>query len=307
MRGNEDTATARLGELFAAQVLRWSQRSLVELGAPAGHLVVDAELRGAWEGDPEATRAWCAGADVVGWARALRRWLQARQQFLVVEEEAIRGLVTRALRCAEAAGPADGAELLRKELAALVRGQFSGQVVEVVCSEYSPGLQLRVLGLGLEEVRGPVLDVGCGERRGLVSELRGRGISAEGIDRVHGDDWLRYAYGIDRWGTVVSHHGFSLHFLHHHLRPGAMALSYARVYMDILRSLRVGGVFAYAPGLPFIEAMLPGDSSLHGPSGLNYRVVRVGLPAEVDTPALRALRADTGLAIDHATQVWRRA
>lgn len=253
-------------------------------------------MRASWVEEPAAARAWCAAADVVGWSRALRRWLQARQQFLILEEETIEGLVRRALRCAVEVGLTDGAELLRKELAALVREQFRGQVVEVVCSEYSPGLQLRVLGL--EEVRGPALDVGCGERRGLVAALRGRGISAEGIDRVHGDDWLRYAYGLDRWGTVVSHHGFSLHFLHHHLRPGPTALSYARVYMDILRSLQVGGVFAYAPGLPFIEAMLPGST---------YRVVRVGLPAEVDTPALRALRADTGLAIDHATQVWRRA
>jgi hypothetical protein len=305
LRGTEDTATARLGELFAAQVLRWSQRSLVELCGPAGHFGVDAALRAAWAEEPEAARAWCGAADVTGWARALLRWLQARQQFLIVEEVTVRELVTRALRCAEEAGPADGAELLREQLAALVRGQFSGQVVEVVCSEYSPELQLRVLGL--EEVRGPALDVGCGQQRGLVSALRGRGISAEGIDRVHGDDWLRYAYGLDRWGTVVSHHGFSLHFLHHHLRPGTSALSYARVYMDILRSLQVGGVFAYAPGLPFIEAMLPTSNSPHGPSGLNCRVVRVGLPAEVDTPALRALRADTGLAIDHATQVWRRA
>ena len=291
MRGTDDTATARLGELFAAQVLRWSQRSLVELCAPAGPFVVEAALRASWVEEPAAARAWCAAADVVGWSRALRRWLQARQQFLILEEETIEGLVRRALRCAVEVGLTDGAELLRKELAALVREQFRGQVVEVVCSEYSPGLQLRVLGLA--DIRGPVLDVGCGASRGLVAELNARGVAAEGIDRVHGDDWLTYTYGVDRWASVVSHHGFSLHFLHHHLRPGETALVYARVYMDILRSLQIGGVFAYAPGLPFLEAMLPAAS---------YRVVRVPLPAD----ALAALQALKGPVIGHATQVWRR-
>ena len=57
-------------------------------------------------------------------------------------------------------------------------------------------------------------------------------------------------------GTVLSHLGFSLHFLHHHLRPGDEALRYARRYMEVLRSLRPGGVFAYAPGLPFVEEHL---------------------------------------------------
>lgn len=281
----EHSARARFGELLAAQALRWSQRSLIELcGEAAGPFVLDAALR---EQLAEAQAGWL---DADGWARALVRWLHARQQFLEIPEAAVAVLVREAFKKAIRGGPDAALEGLRLGLAGLVRAQSPGRIVEVMCAEYSPALQLRVLGL--TDVRGPVLDVGCGERRGLVEALRGRGLSAEGIDRVHGDDWLAFNYGEDRWQTVVSHHGFSLHFLHHHLRPGATAMAYARVYMAILRSLRVDGVFAYAPGLPFLEGMLPADT---------YRVVRVALPGEVEA-ALRGL----GQAGGHATQVWRR-
>ncbi len=283
MRGHDDPA-ARLGELLHSQAQRWSVRSLVELCGPAaGPFVLDAALAELWAAHPEVVAQIVDGRVV---ARAIVRWLQSRQQFLRIDVAAVEAMVSRML----AGGPA-AVEGLRVELAELVRGQMGGQVVEVVCSEYSPGLQLQLLGLA--DIRGPVLDVGCGASRGLVAELNARGVAAEGIDRVHGDDWLTYAYGEDRWASVVSHHGFSLHFLHHHLRPGETALVYARVYMDILRSLQIGGVFAYAPGLPFLEAMLPAAS---------YRVVRVPLPAD----ALAALQALKGPVIGHATQVWRR-
>lgn len=278
-------ASARFGELLAAQASRWSQRSLVELcGEAAGPFALDAALREHWT--LHASGAW---VDIEGWARALVRWLLARQQFLDVSEQAVAGLLRTALARAVAA-PDAAVEELRQGLARLVRAQSGGQVVEVVCAEYSPALQLQVLGL--TDVRGPLLDVGCGEQRRLVEEVRGRGTSAEGIDRAFGDDWLNYDYGVERWATVVSHHGFSLHFMHHHLRPGATALRYAQGYMNILRSLQSGGVFAYAPGLPFLEGMLPADA---------YRVVRVTLPGEVEA-ALQRL----GLRGGHATQVWRR-
>ena len=77
---------------------------------------------------------------------------------------------------------------------------------------------------------------------------------AEGILRA---DWLEVPLVPGSLGTALSHLGFSLHFLHHHLRPGGEAARYARRYMDVLRALRPGGVFAYAPGLPFVEEHLP--------------------------------------------------
>ena len=69
---------------------------------------------------------------------------------------------------------------------------------------------------------------------------------------------------------MLSHHAFSLHFLHHHRAQGPEAYAYAQAYMAILRSLRVGGRFVYVPGLPFIEALLP---------AAQYRCTRAPLPA----------------------------
>jgi len=135
---------------------------------------------------------------------------------------------------------------------------------ELICAEYSPALQLRVLGLDAARLAEPVLDLGCGSRVALVRELRGLGKEAHGLDcAVSGDplvlygDWLDVELGQRRWGTVISHMGFSTQFLRHHLRRGPGAERYARRYMDVLASLRPGGLFVYAPGLPFFEPLLP--------------------------------------------------
>jgi hypothetical protein len=98
----------------------------------------------------------------------------------------------------------------------------------------------------------------------LVRELRGLGKEAYGLDcAVRGDpfvlegDWLDCELGRRRWGTLISHMGFSNQFLRHHLRRGSAAERYARRYMQLLAALRQGGLFAYAPGLPFFEPLLP--------------------------------------------------
>jgi len=109
-----------------------------------------------------------------------------------------------------------------------------------------------------------VLDLGCGEHAGLVGYLRARGVEAVGLDRAvrSGEgriagDWLRAPLGRERWGTVLSHMAFSNHFVHHHHRRHGQAALYARRTLAILRALRPGGRFVYAPGLPFFEGLLP--------------------------------------------------
>jgi len=142
----------------------------------------------------------------------------------------------------------------------------------VVCHEYTPTLQLRVLGIDLSALREPVLDIGCGSQGRLVSYLRHAGIEAYGVDRHIDDqgnpylltgDWLELTHvvplGQQDWGTILSHMAFSNHFIHHHLRIDGRSDQYARVYMALLASLRKGGSFHYAPGLPFIEELLPVD------------------------------------------------
>jgi hypothetical protein len=287
-----EEAVDRLAAALADMAGRWSRGSLAELVSASGPFVLERAFVASWHAAGPAAAAW-AGEQAAAWARAIVGWLHGRQQFLDVAEVTVAAAIRAAVGRAGVDGIEAAARGLRAEIAAPVRAQLGERPTEVVCSEYSPELQLRLLGLGLADVRGPVLDVGCGAAAALVATLRARGLAAEGIDRVRGDDWLRHAYGAERWATVVSHQAFSLHFLHHHLRAGPTAMAYAEVYMAILRSLGAGGVFAYAPGLPFIEGMLPRAT---------YRVVRVPLP---DAPALRALSAAAGFAVDHATQVWR--
>jgi hypothetical protein len=52
-----------------------------------------------------------------------------------------------------------------------------------VSAEYSPELQLSILGLELRDLTEPILDLGCGARAELVRYLRARGKRAVGIDR----------------------------------------------------------------------------------------------------------------------------
>lgn len=265
---------------------------------------------------PHDAEIWAR--DPARWAvQRLIRWLYGRNQFLELDADAraqLATLVGRALAAIGEAlrGPGDATSLrtrvavalaaLRTGLAALVRARLGDDPRDVVCGHYSPALQLAVLGLDVDALADPVLDIGCGVEAALVQALRARGRLAFGIDRdvdapyAETADWLRYPYGSERWGAAISHLGFTLHFLHHHLAGRPAAYVHAEVYMQVLRSLRVDGVFAYAPGLPFIEAMLP---------RAQYRVTRVPLADAHRTPTLRAAQLATGLALGQATQVRR--
>jgi len=142
--------------------------------------------------------------------------------------------------------------------------ESKSEIIEpVACSEYSPELQINILQMDTEKIIGPVLDIGCGKQGNLVRYLRGLGIEAFGIDRfvkdelyLTGSDWLDFEYGIEKWGTITSNLGFSNHFNHHHLRNDGSFIAYAKNYMEILYSLKIGGSFHYAPDLPFIEQYL---------------------------------------------------
>ena len=161
-----------------------------------------------------------------------------------------------------------------------------GRLRPTVSAEYSPELQLTVLGLSLEELAEPILDLGCGERAELVRYLRRHGKAAVGIDRylsveegVREADWFSLPLLPDSWGTVIAHQSFSLHLLHHHLGSGAQLERYARRYRELLRAVRRGGAFVYAPGLPFLEPLL---------SDQEFRVERLPVSGIPDDPALTA-------------------
>ncbi|MCL2283193.1 MAG: class I SAM-dependent methyltransferase [Fibromonadales bacterium] len=146
----------------------------------------------------------------------------------------------------------------------------AGAVLEsVACSEYSAALQSEILYLNGIQLTEPILDIGCGKAANLVKYLRRKDFEAYGIDRFSEDsffiekaDWLAFDYGNEKWGTIVSNLGFSNHFVHNHLREDGDFIVYAKKYMEILQSLKVGGCFCYAPEVPFIEKLLDRNAFL---------------------------------------------
>ncbi|HEY1959296.1 MAG TPA: hypothetical protein VGH28_26965 [Polyangiaceae bacterium] len=234
--------------------------------------------------------------------RALERALARKNQF-AASEPALRGVIhdaTCAMFDAIARGEPreESMKLAAEKLRAAFRAVLGDAPREVASASYSPELQLAVLGLSIDSLREPILDVGCGPDALLVEHLRAAGKSARGIDfQIDGTDWLTFDYGAARWGTIVSHLGFSLHFMHQEMKSSEVAFEYARAYMRIVKSLAPGGTFAYVPGLPFIEAMLP-------PNAL--RVVRVPLAPELVTSAVASVQEATGLVLDAATHVTAR-
>lgn len=138
---------------------------------------------------------------------------------------------------------------------------------EIVCAEYSPIIQLRVLGLGDARLADPVLDLGCGEAGLLVRHLRSAGqVQVEGIDQDASSangltrcSWFDVLLPASSLGTIIAHQSFTLHFLHAHIASAERAARFAQRYMDILHALKPGGCFAYAPSLPFIEQLLDAD------------------------------------------------
>lgn len=162
------------------------------------------------------------------------------------------------------------------------------------CHEYTPELQLEVLGTSLEALDPPVLDLGCGASARLVRWLRARGVAALGVDRQAPREpgfvrasWLEVPLPPAAFGSIVSHQAFSLHFLHAHLEDAEAAAAHARVYRRILEALRPGGSFLYAPGLPFVERHLD-------PERFAVSTRALGLPAVADPDAVRRVEGALG-------------
>ncbi len=233
--------------------------------------------------------------------------LGKKNQFAASEPKVVLGIEeeTATLFAAIARGEPREAAFARcaSALAAIFHEALGDSPREVTAGRYSPELQLAVLGLSIDAMREPILDVGCGEEAALVRHLRAAKKRATGIDQnapsdvAESADWLTYDYGTARFGTIVSHLGFSLHFMHQEMKRSDLAFEYGRTYMRILRALIAGGTFAYVPGLPFIEAMLPKS---------DFEIVRVPLAKDLFTENVARVQEATGLVLDAASHVKRR-
>jgi len=141
-------------------------------------------------------------------------------------------------------------------------------VLKAVCAEYSAEFQIDLLGIEINKIEQPVLDIGCGKAGSLVNFFISKNIKTFGIDRAVKNNanflktnWLEYNYGLEKWGTVISNISFSSHFLNHFLSNDNFVNDYSHTYINILKSLKKGGKFIYAPSLIMIENLL--DTSLY--------------------------------------------
>lgn len=244
------------------------------------------------------------------------RWVHANNQHLDLDAPALDQLRTVAASFSQGVAEAlancqsevDLEESLRECLGAardllsqwLGRLNRTGGLTEVPAGEYSAELQLTVLGLDVEALADPILDIGCGAEARLVTALRARGLRAVGVDRhaaapdCLAADWMALPIETGSWETIVSHLAFSLQFLRRHYLPGGDARRYAERYMDILRGLRHRGLFAYCPGLPFIEELLPRE---------RYEVAVFPLPEPLRQRVAALLGDVLGSAPYYASQV----
>jgi len=237
--------------------------------------------------------------------------LQADNQYLELTAAARTQLARLLLPWLAADAPDDGLEGLREPLRAFLRQlaqdnagpefAFSAQL----CAEYSPELQLQLLGVTPAALREPILDLGCGAAARLVVHLRGLGLDARGVDRQvtsgpgrYAGDWFSFPLEPACWGTIVSHLAFSSHFHHHHHRPGGHPARYARRTLELLEALQVGGRLILAPGLPFFEPLLPAD---------RYGVVQRPFALPPDSALCQALQARFGDGLLYASHISRRA
>lgn len=154
----------------------------------------------------------------------------------------------------------------------------------VVCGTYTAEFQLQLLGLDSTNLAEPILDLGCGPNASLVKHLQELGYSAFGVDRsarsgvnITCGSWFDLALEPGTWGTIIAHHSFSLHLLNAHGGSMDRVLRYVRHFMSILHSLKLGGRFVYAPGLPFLEHGL--DAHFFDVSAKKIRGISGSTPA----------------------------
>jgi hypothetical protein len=138
------------------------------------------------------------------------------------------------------------------------------EIGHIICEEYSAEFQLKILRVDADSVLQPVLDIGCGRNANLVNYLRQNNIEAFGIDRlvenetgyIVNADWLTYNFNSKKWGTIISNAAFSNHVMYTAKYEKDKLKDYLLKYNEIINSLKPGGEFIYAPGLPFIEERL---------------------------------------------------
>ena len=132
------------------------------------------------------------------------------------------------------------------------------------CAEYSGSFQFNLLHLGDNEIKQPILDVGCGKKHQLLTYLQKKGYDdLYGIDQYHNnghrifcDNWLEYQFLPSTWGTIIAHMSFSNHFRRSLINQDSDTQLYTKKYLELLDSLLCGGCFVYSPSVRPVEKEL---------------------------------------------------
>lgn len=133
----------------------------------------------------------------------------------------------------------------------------------VPCEEYAAEFQLSILGLTLQDLKEPVLDIGCGQNGTLVRYLHEQGVDAYGVDRIAPQklfftqsDWFNFDFAGKPWGSILAHQSLSTHFIYAYLNLPVNIEKFSRFFVNILEGLETSSFLCYAPGLPFFEKQL---------------------------------------------------
>lgn len=142
--------------------------------------------------------------------------------------------------------------------------KLSSKIGHVTYGEYSAEFQIELLGIDIDHIKQPVMDIGCGSQANLVRYFRSLGFEAYGMDRhldiqesyLNQVDWFDFYFEPGRWGTVVSNMGFTNHLNYAYLHDISQLERYLLKLKEIMESLSASGYFYYAPSLPFVEDKL---------------------------------------------------
>ena len=139
------------------------------------------------------------------------------------------------------------------------------EIKTFVNEQYSYKFQLDLFNINICTLKGPILDIGCGQEHNLVTYLNEHNIEAYGIDRYDSskpyiikDDFLTYKYKENSWSLIISNMAFSNHFNKHLLFKDDKINDFSVAYFSILKSLKIGGKFVYAPATFEVEKLLDG-------------------------------------------------